>query len=244
MGGTDQTDRWMPAAHALGVIFHHFKSALDLDDEPAKQKAVIALIDRLASGAIYASPKGLLLENATLSTDIRRWYSLWCVEADGRRTQHDPDSVNDGSDVVIPVEFWRPFQRGDDRALADWDAGDFRLDDVRDSDCTWSGRVRDVHFDRLELPSAWLSKAHDQTAAPDALKGTLPASATNSDRQHEAAAHAAAEFVRDTRCSLAAALRQVRHLVEENNRNEESIDRAIRRSYRLMYDRGGFPVKN
>jgi len=244
MGGTDQTDRWMPAAHALGVIFHHFKAALDLDDESAKEKAVIALIDRLASGAIYASPKGLLLEHATLSTDIGRWYSLWCVEADGRRTKHQPDLVNDGSDVVIPVEFWRPFQRGDDRALADWDAGDFRLDDVRDSDGTWSGRVRDVHFDRLELPTAWLSKAHDQTAAPDALKGTLPASATNSDRQHEVAAHEAAQVVRETRCTLAEAIRRIRHLADPKGRAEDSIDWAIRRSYRLMYDLHGVPIKN
>lgn len=234
----------MPAAHALGVISHHFKAALDLDDESAKEKAVIALIDRLASGAIYASPKGLLLEHATLSTDIGRWYSLWCVEADGRRTKHQPDLVNDGSDVVIPIEFWRPFQRGDDRVLADWDAGDFRLDDVRDSDGTWSGRVRDVHLDRLELPSAWLAEPHDQTSEPDALKGTLPASATNSDRLHEVAAHAAAEVVRETRCSLAKAIRQIRHLADPKPRAEDSIDRAIRRSYRLMYDGHGFPIKN
>lgn len=234
----------MPAAHTLRVISNHFKAAFDLDDESAKEKAVIALIDRLASEEIYASPKGLLLENATLSTDIGRWFTLWCLEADGRRTKHQPDLVNDGNDVVIPVEFWRPFQRGDDRALADWDAGDFRLDDVRDSDGIWSGRVRDVHFDRLELPSAWLSDAHDQTFAPDVLKGTLPASATNSDRQHEVAAHAAAEVVRETRCSLAKAIRRIRHLADPKGRAEDSIDRAIRQTYQLMYDRHGFAIKN
>ncbi|RYD75499.1 MAG: hypothetical protein EOP84_18205 [Verrucomicrobiaceae bacterium] len=234
----------MPAAHALQFISRHFNSALGLDDESAKDKAVTTLIDRLASGVLFASPKGLLLEHATLATDIGRWYSLWFVEANGRRTKLQPDIVNEGSDVVIPIEFWRPFQRSDDRALADWDAGDFRLDDVRDSDGIWLGRVRDVHFDRLELPSAWLAQAHDQTSVSDAFKGKLPPSATNSDRQHEVAAHEAAQVVREARCSLAEAIRRIRYLADPKGRSEDSIDRAIRRSYRLMYDGHGLPIKN
>ncbi|MFN3847508.1 MAG: hypothetical protein ACK4RZ_17055 [Paracoccaceae bacterium] len=244
MGETDNTDRWMPAAHALQVISRHFNLALGLDDKAANEKAVIVLIDRLASGLLFASPKGLLLEHVTVATDIGRWYSLWFVESDGRRTRHQPDIVNEGSDVVIPVEFWRPFQRGEEGVSADWDAGDFRLDDVRDSDGTWSGRVRDVHFDRLDLPSAWLAQAHDPVPPLDALRGTLPASATNSDRQHEESAHAAAQLVREMRCRLAAAIRQVRHLADPKGRSEDSIDRAIRRSYRLMYDGHGLPIKN
>lgn len=239
MGGTNNIDRWIPAAHALQVISRHFNSALGLDDDSAKETAVISLIDRLASGVLFASPKGLLLEHATFATDIGRWYSLWFVEANGRRTKLQPNIVNEGSDVVIPVEFWRPFQRGDDRALADWDAGDFSLDDVCDSDGTWSGRVRDVHFDRLELPSAWLVQAHDQTSGSVALKGSLPLSATDSDRQHEAA-----QVVREARCTLAEAIRRIRHLADPKGRSEDSIDRAIRRSYRLMYDRHGLPIKN
>lgn len=162
MGKAEDHYRWLPASHALQLVSRHFNATFGLDDEAAKKKALIAIIDRLASGAMYASPKGLLLEHATLATDIGRWYSLWFVNADGRRTKHQPDLVNEGSDVVIPVEFWRPFQLGHDGALADWDAGDFRLNDVRDSYGTWSGRVRDVHLDRLELPSAWLAQAHDQ----------------------------------------------------------------------------------
>jgi len=259
VGGIDDNDRWMPAAHALHVVFRHFTATLGLEEGPAKKEAIIAIIDRLASGVLFASPKGFIAQYATDATEISRWYSLWLTEANGEKTKYQPDIGNESSHVVIPVEFWRRFQRGDDGASADWDAGDFRLDNVRDSDGTWSGRARDVHFDRLDLPSAWLAQAHDQTSplsgegqivadkcdsSPDTVKGTLPARATNSDRQHEEAAHAAAQLVREKRCPLAEAIRQVRHLAETKGRQEESIDRAIRRSYQIMYDAHGLPIKN
>lgn len=255
----DDHDRWMPVAYVLKAMSRHFSASLGLEDELAREKAIIELIDRLGSGLLFSSPKGLLRQYATEETDIGRWYSLWLTEVDGEKTKYQPDMGNESSHVVIPVEFWRPFQRGDDGALADWDAGDFRFDNVRDSDGTWSGRARDVHFDRLDLPSAWLAQARDRTPplsgegqifagqcdfSPDAIKGTLPASATNSERQHEEAAHAAAQFMRENRCRLAEAIRQVRHLVETKGRQEESIDRAIRQSYRRMYDALGLPIKN
>lgn len=244
MGKAEDNDRWLPAAHALQFVSRHFNATLGLDDEFAKEKAIIALIERLASGTLFASPKGFLLPYADSAMDVSRWYYLWLSDADGRKTKYQADIVNEGDHVVIPVEFWRPFQRGDDRALTDWDAGDFRLDDVRDSGGTWLGWVRDVHFDRLDLPTAWFAQAHDQVPPPDALKGTLPATATNSDRQHEVAAHEAAQVMREARCRLAEAIRRIRHLADPKGRSEDSIDRAIRRSYRLMYDAHGLPIKN
>jgi len=259
VGETDDNDRWLPAAHALQVVSRHFSAVRSLEDMPANEQAAVAIIERLASGALVASPKGLLLQYATKGTDVHRWLYLWHTEPDGERSECVPREGNESSHLAIPVEFWRPFYRGDEGAVADWDTGDFRLANVCNSEGIWSGRARDVHFDQFDLPAAWLAQADVLTptfgrkeqgseeaedTSPDAFRGSLPSIATNSDRRNEAAAHAAAEVVRDNRCRLAEAIRQVRHMVEEDNRDQESIDRAIRRSYRLMYDPHGFPIKN
>lgn len=259
MGGTDDHNRWIPAAEALHLISRYLTATLGIEDEPANEKAVSLLFERLASGNLFASPKGFLPQYATEATDIRRWYSLWLTEPNGEKIKYQPSTGNDTSHVAVPYEFWRPFHRNDEGATSDWDAGDFHIDNVGDSDGAWSGRVRDVHFDRLDLPATWLAQTDVHTplvggerqvfaeignSSLDTLEGSLPAIATDSDRQNEAAAHAAAEIVRYKRCPLAEAIRQVRHLVEVKNRDDESIDRAIRRSYRLMYDRHGVPIKN
>lgn len=73
------------------------------------------------------------------------------------------------------------------------------------------------------------------------VRGILPAHATPSQRNHEAAAHEAALIVRARKCSLASAIKDVRDLAVRNNRDDESIDRAIRGAYNLMYDKHGHP---
>ncbi|WP_415178254.1 hypothetical protein [Parasphingorhabdus sp.] len=247
----------MPAAEVLNLISRYFAANLGLEDEPANEKAVALLFERLASGDLFASPKGFLPQYATEATDIHRWYSLWLTESTGEKIKYQPSTGNDTSHVAIPFEFWRPFQRCDAGAASDWDAGDFRIDNVCDSDGAWSGRVRDVHFDRIDLPASWLaqvqpslSKVEGQVSEEsrdspsDTVKSTLPSFATKSDRLHEAAAHEAAKFVRETRCPRAEAIRQVRKLVEAKGRQKDSIDRAIRKSYELMYDAHGLPIQN
>lgn len=203
----------------------------------------------LANPGIYSDGNGLFLKvrgGKSGTAGSAQWFVR--IQVDGKRRDYGLGggkllSLADARDAARELRKAIKVERRD--VLTERrDTGDFRLDDVHDSDGTWSGRVRDVHFDRLELPSAWLSKAHDQTAAPDALKGTLPASATNSDRQHEVAAHEAAQVVRETRCTLAEAIRRIRHLADPKGRAEDSIDWAIRRSYRLMYDLHGVPIKN
>lgn len=75
-------------------------------------------------------------------------------------------------------------------------------------------------------------------------QGHLPSHASKSDRQHEAAAHAVAKIVRSTRCSVSEGIRQARGAAPQENRTDESIDRAIRRSYSLMYDRHGLVLRD
>lgn len=237
-------NHWMPASHALRAASRYFEAEFGLDGKSAQQRAVAALIEQLATGRLSASPKGFLPQYAGHDTELRRWYWLRLVEEGGKETDYQAVTKPDSDFVVIPVEFWLPFQRGDGGASADWSVGDFKLAACGDPEGAWSGWARDVHFDSIDLPAVWSAVVDDGEAATDAAKGILPARATQSDREHEDAAHAAAEIVRTARCSLEQALAKVRHLVEEKNRQEASINRAIRRSYRLMYDPHGLPIKN
>ena len=69
-------------------------------------------------------------------------------------------------------------------------------------------------------------------------KGTLPARATPGDRRNERAAHDAVAFVRSG-MNVSAAIREVMSEVDHKNRNPDSVGRAIREAYNLMYDRHG-----
>ena len=253
----DDECQWIPAAEALHAISCYLASTIGLENEAANKKAVFLLFDRLASGDLFASPKGLMLPYASESTDIKRWYALWFTKATGEKVKYQIESGAGSSDLTIPVEFWHPFQRGADGAGSDWGAGDFYLDNVCEAGGKWSGRVRDVHFNRIDLPASWLSPSQPSRSEvkeqvpegcrrtpSDFGKGTLPSCATNSDRVHEAAAHAAAKIVRVSRCSRAKAIGQVRGAVDAKGRHTDSIDRAIRKAYGLMYEAHGYPIKN
>ena len=96
--------------------------------------------------------------------------------------------------------------------------------------------------------------AGDNQTAPDQdwvskeMRGDLPPSAKPNDRQFEEAAHSAAQIVREHKLLPAAAFRQVRSnsevMPDTKNREPESILRAIRKAYDLMYDRSGMPHQN
>ena len=84
--------------------------------------------------------------------------------------------------------------------------------------------------------------AEVSSAEPTAiLRGVLHPGASASERLHEEPAHNAAAIIRETGCSISAAIRQVREQVEANNREPDSIDRAIRESFNRMYSRHGKP---
>lgn len=111
----------------------------------------------------------------------------------------------------------------------------------------------------LQVLKADLAKALNQIASPErvgpsvdtALTGSLetsgravmPAHAGKSERDHEMAAHRAAEIVRERRCSASAAFLDVLASVPESNRSQDSVVRAIRRAFNLMYDNHG-QIKN
>lgn len=71
---------------------------------------------------------------------------------------------------------------------------------------------------------------------------SLPTSAKPSDKRHEEFAHLAAEKVRADGMTPQAAFRAV--APQDKTRDKDSILRAIRSAYDLMYDRTGHAIKN
>ena len=71
-------------------------------------------------------------------------------------------------------------------------------------------------------------------------KGALPSCATSSNRRHEKAAHDAVAHVREGK-TVAAAIREVIDQVDPKGRTPDSVGRAIREAYNLMYDLRGNP---
>jgi hypothetical protein len=155
----DYENRWMPAAVALREVSTYFAAALRLNASAARERAITTLFERLASGLLFASPKGLMLPFADEATKIRRWFRLQLIEPSGEKDDFRLDSGPSQNFVTIPHEFWRAFQRGCDEAGADWDAGEFSFENFCDSDGEWSGFARDVHFDSVDIPAAWLKRA-------------------------------------------------------------------------------------
>ncbi len=74
------------------------------------------------------------------------------------------------------------------------------------------------------------------------VRGVLPDNAKPNDVKHEQFAHDAAKLIRTKKIRLSEAIRQVRP--SDPMRAAESIDRAIRRAFDLMYDIQGRPIKN
>ena len=88
-----------------------------------------------------------------------------------------------------------------------------------------------------------LSQWRSEVAKEDLFRrGTLPSRSTKSHRDHESAAHNVARLLQSKTCrSVAAGIQLSLDCVDGNNRTDDSIARAIRNAYDLMYDLRGDP---
>lgn len=150
-------------------------------------------------------------------------------------------------DFVAPQTLWEVeghLKLDDDLFFANASAGETLP--LKQQGC-WS-----IELGRLEFDAAGFFEffdidpcelANDLPDREASLKrGQLPASASLSSREHEDAAHRVAEIVRQDKGSVSKALVQVREIVAARNRTPESIDRAVREAFNLMYDKRGFPI--
>lgn len=101
----------------------------------------------------------------------------------------------------------------------------------------------DLQTKEVRFYDVWL-RSPGQLIMLGVERGSLPPHASKSAREHERAAHAAAAVVRKKNCSVSAAIRSVRHMVEAGNRTDDSVDRAIRNCFELMYTGHGKPITN
>jgi len=145
----------------------------------------------------------------------------------------DDESQND---LRMPVGFWST--KSSDRE-EHWGLGDFsaRVDDRK-----W--RAFGVEFAEVEGMEIGLTEAapsNDRATSinEEQVRAVLPPSASSADRKNEEFAHAAAALVRKGG-KLSEAIRAVAP-TDDQSRAQQSIERGIRKSYDIMYDKSGNP---
>jgi hypothetical protein len=136
-------------------------------------------------------------------------------------------------DFDVPKAFWDRVALGS----TGWRTGNFEISVGADSI---------IAFVNVKIAST--SVVYVDTISPNRSNekdflGTLPKHSNNSDRKHEGAAHKVAKLVRNG-SSIADGIRQCQGGVIVDGRQEESIARAIRRSYNLMYNKRGLPLRH
>lgn len=151
--------------------------------------------------------------------------------------------------VALHTWFWSNLLS----VTSDWQVGLFvRRDPETGTEFTAScvefsltdiNRLRGLTDDQRELDVAKLQSAVATVQLAKVFdRPSLPSSAKPSDRRHEEFAHNAAEKVRHEGLTPQAAFRAV--APEDKTRDADSILRAIRSAYDLMYDRTGHAIKN
>lgn len=158
------------------------------------------------------------------------------VERVAGRVEADTPAHN-----AIPRWFWGHLRS--DPVKAEWGAGVFETTAEHDGEfgmqpASW--RMTGVEFNAAELDKLLENETTPRDAAQ---RGVLPTSAKPNDRKYEQAAHEAAGIVRDEGVAPSEAFRRA---LEISGRGEAptSPERALRRTYDLMYDNKGKPYPN
>lgn len=197
--------------------------------------------------AIWAEKEGLR------SRAGQAWFG---EDADGEernfvdgQSRHRSERAANDTWPDVPAEFWYWLNRDLASDKANWGAGVFTTvvfeyarsvagDSTPSRDYREYIRLYDVKFMASDLAKLL------RRDRPTSLKGALPAHATASDRRYEEHAHEAAQIVREQGISATLAFTKVMEgrgrLIVRKLGSEES---AIRRSFKLMYDKHGMPIK-
>lgn len=152
-----------------------------------------------------------------------------------------------GSPEILPG-FWHYIRLGSNSS-ANWQAGVFRarliyeLDEWNEHpEHTWD--MQGVSFHAKDIAKqVELAKGGPSCVAIDDPRGVLPSHAQPNDRKHEEAAHQAARIVREEKVKLSEALRRVSADHPDENRAPESVQRATRQAFGLMYHPDGTPIQ-
>jgi hypothetical protein len=188
--------------------------------------------------------------------DLAQWAEAGLLRARAGRGRFSDDEVdhlrhfgNDAGSVLtgpwpnILPDFWHWLNVGPKNREANWGAGVFAttvFDDTELGPNTYSQHIRlyDVVFSATDID------ARLHLADRPFVKGMLPSNPTKNARLYEERAHAAARLVKIEGKMRAEAFREV---VEPGGTslgsNEDGRQRALRKTYDLMYDAYGNPVK-
>ncbi|QKR99200.1 hypothetical protein F9288_05695 [Sphingomonas sp. CL5.1] len=165
---SEYENRWLPAGTVLSIVSTHFAASLNLNRDAASSRAREEILELLVAGTLLASPKGFLLPFADQNTEIERWFWFHRSESDGRKTEDYPESRLGQNVVTIPSDFWLPFRDYCGGAYADWNLGNFHITKFVDTNGgELSGSARNVLFDSIDLPAAWVMSSKTTVQATE-----------------------------------------------------------------------------
>lgn len=147
---------------------------------------------------------------------------------------------------AIPRYFWGELRAN--TVMADWAAGVFETTtDIDTEEEGWreaSWRISGVEFKTADLQKCLEIGSITQGSARSDRRGTLPASAKANDQKYEVAAHEAAEIVRTEGVPPSKAFKRLADQHGDAAIQPDSVERAMRHAYDLMYDKKGNPHQN
>lgn len=147
---------------------------------------------------------------------------------------------------AIPRYFWGELRAN--TVMADWAAGVFETTtDIDTEEEGWreaSWRISGVEFKTADLQKCLEIGSITQGSARSDRRGILPASAKANDQKYEVAAHEAAEIVRTEGVPPSKAFKRLADQHGDAAIQADSVERAMRHAYDLMYDKKGNPHQN
>jgi len=147
---------------------------------------------------------------------------------------------------AIPRYFWGELRAN--TVMADWSAGVFETTtDIDTEEEGWrevSWQVSGVEFKNGDLQKCLGMRSFSQASASSDRRGILPASAKPNDQKYEVAAHEAAEIVRTEEVPRSKAFKRLADQRGNATIQRDSLERAMRHAYDLMYDKWGNPHQN
>jgi hypothetical protein len=146
----------------------------------------------------------------------------------------------------IPRYFWGELRAN--AVMADWAAGVFETTtDIDTEEEGWreaSWRISGVEFKNEDLQKCLGMGSLSQASARSDRRGILPASAKANDRKYEPDAHKAAEIVRTEGVPPSKAFKRLADQRGDTTIQRDSLERAMRHAYDLIYDKWGNPHQN
>lgn len=254
MINSKQAGEWISALAAIDIIG---------GDDAAKA----TIISRLTEGALEGRAEVMIQEADIGALDFA---DLWrgSHRHPGQREKHYIKFAesSDAALLTVPSDFFaaRENHWALDPALISWSEGRFvgrcpasfrsppkrriviasakasaRPTPIPHSEALIRRAVSGLRFRKIDIESMAAGRSGVEARAQARTRGKLPSSAKPNDRKHEEYAHSAAEIVRDEGVLPQKAFRRV--VVSETMRADDSIIRAIRSAFDLMYDQTGMP---